>query len=70
MGQPLYRPVRRVPQGCDYGITPSSPKPKCPEPGKNLWQRADGGGMILCDPHDAEAERFVASGEAVPARRG
>jgi hypothetical protein len=64
MGNPLNRPIAKVPLKCEYEGT------KCPEPGKNIWRTAGGATRVLCDPHDVEAERFVRSGEAIPARRG
>lgn len=71
MGDPLCRPVSRIRTPCEYGTTPRNPAGAgCPEPGKNAWRKAGGGVIILCDPHDVEAERFVRSGEAIPARRG
>lgn len=71
MGDPRYRPVTKCPpMSCDFGRTPAQPAGQCKEPGRNPWMTAGGQPMILCDPHDLEAERFVASGEAIPARRG
>lgn len=73
MGNPLYRPVKRWPQQCDWGRISPGDKPTCDQPGRNVWQNGAGGGVILCDPHDAEAERFISSGEKIqprPAKRG